>query len=131
MSKHRLDLINLLLSLLFLIVSTALGALLGGVFLKLFVEPASNGWDGIAQALGALMLGGLVGIALSAVALVPLLRRGRPALLRTVGIVTGLTLMIFGTLWILAPRRDASPPSPPLEPRPTTAPAQPVSPDDS
>lgn len=130
MPKRRFNLVSLLLCLLLLVASAALGALLGGIFLKLFVEPTSNGWDGIAQALGALMLGALVGVTAAACALVPLLQRGRQALLRSVGIVVGLALLIFGTLWILASRREASPPSPPnaLD-QPTTVPAKPVSPD--
>jgi Ca2+/Na+ antiporter len=53
----------------FLLVVTGLtsGAVLGGLYVKLFVPRAAMGWDGIADALGGLMLGGLIGLVVSIV----------------------------------------------------------------
>lgn len=54
----------------------ALGGLVGSLVLRLLLPPAADGWTGIADALGALMLGGLGGLVLGCGALFGL--RGRP-----------------------------------------------------
>lgn len=122
MSQRRFNVLSILLSLLFLVAGTVLGALLGGIVLKLFVEPASNGWDGIAQGLGALMIGALVGIVAAVLALIPLLRRGQMALLRAFALVGALVVLLIGGLRWAMPREEP----PEASPRPT--PTQPTSP---
>jgi len=52
---------------LLLLTGLASGAVLGGLYVKLFVPRAAMGWDGIADALGGLMLGGLIGLVVSIV----------------------------------------------------------------
>jgi len=48
-----------------LLTGTLSGSALGILFVKLFVPRKAMGWDGMADALGGLMLGGLIGIVVS------------------------------------------------------------------
>lgn len=79
------------------------GAMLGLLWVKLFVPKKQMGWDGIADTLGGLMLGGLLGVA---IAIFLLFKLSQQSQLRA-GIVT-LVLggVVFGGLIATAPDRD-------------------------
>lgn len=53
------------------------GALLGALYVRLFVPRTGMGWDQLADALGGFMLGGLLGLALGAVGAVRFEPRSR------------------------------------------------------
>jgi len=53
------------------------GALLGGLYVRVFVPPTGMGWDQIADALGGLMVGGTVGAAAGIALALGLSGRGR------------------------------------------------------
>lgn len=97
------DLLSLALGALFLLTSLLSGVLLGGAFIALFAPKKSNGWDGIAQALGGLMVGGLLAVVVATVLLFPLLRRGRKALLWATLAAVGLSLLTILSLRLLRP----------------------------
>ncbi len=99
--------------------TTLVGTALGSLWVKLFVPRKAMGWDGIADALGGLMLGGLVGLLAGVILAVLLSRRAQ-----VVGIVVGLVVTggVFAGLAATAPKREAANSSPPPaaepEPRP-------------
>jgi hypothetical protein len=84
------------------------GALLGLVFVKLFVPRKAMGWDGIADALGGLMVGGLVGVVIGGVLIALLSVRAQ---LVGIAIAVVVALIIAAVLAATAPGR--SPSSPP------------------
>lgn len=59
--------LNILTNSLLLLTGALSGSVLGILFVKLFVPRKAMGWDGIADALGGLMLGGLIGLVVSIV----------------------------------------------------------------
>ena len=121
---RRADLLALASSVLFLILSVAAGALLGGVFVRLFVPRANNGWDGMAQVLGGLMVGGLIAVVVAAALLVPLFRRGRKALLWACVSTLAVGLLAFGSLMLLRPEKGQT--TTPTTSTPSPTPTVPV-----
>ncbi len=83
------------------------GAALGMVYVKLFVPRKAMGWDGLADVLGGIMLGGLVGvvIGLALVALVSVRTQ-----LVTMAIAAATAVIAVAGLAATAPKREASPP---------------------
>jgi len=83
---------SLLTNVLFLFTGTVCGAALGGLFVKLFVPRAAMGWDGIANALGGLMIGALIGFAISVLLIFRLSLRRR---LQVISIETAFVLAVI------------------------------------
>ena len=97
---------SLLMGLIFSVSSLLAGGLLGILYVKLFVPAKEMGWDGIADMLGGLMVGGAIGL-FAGIYLAWKLP------LRKQAMGTGALLLIFGItllgLKLAAPDRDAAP----------------------
>lgn len=121
MTKTASKLVDIIGGIVMVALSGLLGALCGGVWIKHGMERASNGWDGIADAIGGLMLGGFVGLVLGLLLLVILLARGGGGILAAAGSVALAAALVFSYLWLTrpvgAPDGDpAAPIRPPPEP---------------
>lgn len=97
-----------------------LGALLGAVYVRHFVPPAPDGWTGIANALGGLMVGGGAGLVVGLLLVGLLARRSDGALWKGAGGLLLGALVTFGYLAATRPDRSAAaadlptaPPEPP------------------
>jgi hypothetical protein len=88
-------------------VAAVAGALLGGLYVRLFVPKTGMGWDQLADALGGLMLGGLLGFAVG-VALCFFLKARRRWWVAVA--LCGLSVLLMAGLWALRPPRPASEP---------------------
>ncbi len=103
--------------------TAVLGALCGGVWIKHAMLHAPDGWTGIANALGALMVGGVVGLVVALVMLIPLAARSAQAIMTATGIVALGSVLVFLYLWVTRPVGSASdaptrtPPPPIFQPR--------------
>ena len=86
-----------------------LGALLGLLYVRLFVPKTGMGWDQLADVLGGLMLGGLIGLVAGAVG-VALMAPRRRALAAAICAV--LTVALIVGFSVTAPARTQ--PSPPV-----------------
>jgi hypothetical protein len=85
--------------------STAAGGAIGLLWVRLFAAPAPTGWDAIADALGGVMLGGVIGLLIGA-----WMARGLPTRVRWEGTILA-ALLAVGTLVSLAvtaPQRAAT-----------------------
>ena len=100
-------LIRIITGVCLLLSSTVAGAVLGLVWVKLFATAESMGWDALADALGGMMLGGLVGLVIGGLMIARLSVRRQWA-----GFAIGLALVglaIVG-LPLSAPNREEAPP---------------------
>ncbi len=93
---------NILKALSLLLTSSLTGLMLGLLVVRFLIPPKAMGWDGIADALGGAMLGGLTGIA-AAVTL--LLLQPAKSWLRSTLAITLALLLSFGLLALTAPDR--------------------------
>ncbi|MEM7049494.1 MAG: hypothetical protein AAF604_07545 [Acidobacteriota bacterium] len=99
------------------------GMLVGGLFVRLFVPRRGMGWDQLADFLGGVMVGGLVGLVLALVLCFYLTARSR---WWTAGALLLAGALIVLTLRVLSPAPEAEGRDhgePPPAPRPTTKPA--------
>jgi len=71
-----------------------LGAMLGGLYVRLFVPRTGMGWDQIANALGGLMLGGLIGLVVGLVVALTTSTRVR-AITAAVAVVGALAMIVI------------------------------------
>ncbi len=78
------------------------GALLGGLFVRFFVPQTGMGWDRLADALGGLMVGGLLGIVAGAVLAALLSARRR---MQAAAGFAALAVATFVVLAVTAPER--------------------------
>lgn len=93
------------LGLIFVVATGALGALLGGAYVRFLIPPAADGWTGIARGLGGLMTGGLLAIVIATFLVVPLARRGARALASSAAAAaTGAALLLLA-LYLTSPPR--------------------------
>ena len=83
------------------------GAALGMVYVRLFVPRKAMGWDGLADALGGMMLGGLAGVVLglALIALVPVRTQ-----LVSIALAVAIAVLAVTGLAATAPKREESPP---------------------
>lgn len=96
---------KIVLGLIFVVCSGALGALLGGAYVRFFMPPAADGWTGIAQGLGGLMTGGVIAIVAASFLAVPLARRGTRALAIGAATSLGAAGLVFLALYLARPNR--------------------------
>ena len=94
-------------TLLVLVLGGVSGALLGGLFVRLFVPKTGMGWDQIADALGGLMLGGLLGLVAGGVLVFFLDVRRR--FMTTVALLVISTIIIIGLALLHEPAPSAEP----------------------
>jgi hypothetical protein len=106
---RRSNFVVFLLAALFLLASTAFGGLLGGLYVRFVLPRAADGWTGIAQALGGLMIGGALGLVAALVVLAPLVRRGPSALAKSIGWVAAGVAAVVVVLVLARPERPGDP----------------------
>lgn len=95
------------------------GAFAGALFATQVLPSPGDGWDQIAQALGGLMLGALVGMVLA----IGTVLRASPRVLWRVGVVSFLVALLASTLAYL--RRPVPQAEPDLGPSLPTVPVEP------
>lgn len=94
-----------------------LGAVAGGLVAGRLMTPAPDGWTGIAQALGGLLVGALAGGLLAGAAAFVL--SARALWLGAAAAFVG-ALALLGVAWLTRPHRPPpSPPGAPPKPKPT------------
>ena len=91
------------------------GAVTGGLYVKLFVPRAAMGWDGIADALGGLMLGGLTGVVVSIILISTISVRHR---LMVATIECVLVLIVIAGMFLTQEPKPGSAPDVPRRARP-------------
>ncbi len=94
------------LGLIFVALTGVLGALLGGAYVRFLMPRAVDGWTGIAEALGGLMTGGLIGIVIALFLAVPLARRGARALAIAAAASAAAAGLLLLTLYLARPQRS-------------------------
>lgn len=112
-SPRRPGAAAILLAAIFVLVAIPFGAMLGVAYVRFAMPPAADGWTGIAQGLGGLMVGGAAGLIVSLLLLVPLLRRGAKTMAAAVGLTVAGTGAVVLLLFLTQPQRKPSPPLPP------------------
>jgi hypothetical protein len=106
----RVTVAGVLTSVVVIAAAAVAGAFLGLLFVALFVPKTGMGWDQIADALGGLMLGGLIGIGLG-IALAVTLDVRRKLIATAICIaIAGVTI---GGLALSRPKHPASSPAVP------------------
>lgn len=83
------------------------GAALGLLYVKLFVPKTGMGFDGLADALGGMMLGALIGMIAGGLMAFRLPIRKQ---WMGVGVALALAVVTFGGLVLTAPKREPAPP---------------------
>ncbi len=96
---------TVVLGLIFLVTMGALGALLGGAYVRFLMPRAADGWTGIAQALGALISGGLIAVVIAGLLVVPLARRGARALALGAAVAASAAALLLLALYLSRPKR--------------------------
>jgi len=91
--------------------SALLGASLGGLWVRLFVPKKQMGWDALADALGGLMLGAVIGLAAGAIVATFLSMRGR--LLASLAAAVAMVLVFAGLASTGRTHRVLEPAAPP------------------
>ncbi len=81
------------------------GAALGLLWVKLFVPHKAMGWDGLADVLGGIMVGTLLGLVVSVLVVILLSVRVQWVWIGIAAVVVGL---IFAGLVLTAPNRETS-----------------------
>ena len=110
------------LGLIFVVANGALGALLGGAYVRFLMPPAVDGWTGIGNGLGGLMTGGLLAIVLAGFLVAPLTRRGaRTLALATAAASSAAALLLF-VLYLTSPQRPQQDDPEGKKPTPTRSP---------
>ncbi len=104
--KKKSNWLMLVITGLVLLVSNLIaGAALGLLWVKLFIPPKAMGWDGLADVLGGIMVGALLGLVVSALMVFLLSIRVQWMWIGIAVVVGGLT---FAGLVITAPKREVS-----------------------
>ncbi len=93
------------LGLVFVASTGALGALLGGAYVRFLMTPAADGWTGIARGLGGLMTGGLIAIVIAIFLVVPLARRGTRAVALAAAVAASTAAVLILVLYLARPNR--------------------------
>ncbi len=93
------------LGLVFVVSTGALGALLGGAFVRFLMTSAADGWTGIARGLGGLMTGGLIAIVAAIFLVMPLASRGLRTLAVAAAVAASAAALIALVLYLARPHR--------------------------